>query len=87
MADPFQTYQPGLDAPASSAFAITPNDSTDLATSTRAIYVGTAGDLKATFINDTNPVTLKNVAVGEHPYRLKRVYATLTTAADLVGLD
>ena len=76
----------GVDSPASTAFAITPNDSTDLTTATRALYVGTAGNISVVLLADSAAVTLKNVAVGYHPLRVKRVRSTGTTAGDLVGL-
>lgn len=65
MSDPFQNHASGLDAPASSAFAITPGSS-DLAVFTRCIYVGTSGDLELTMI-DGSTATIKNAAVGYHP--------------------
>jgi hypothetical protein len=74
------------DAPASKAFAITPNDSTDLTVSTRAVYVGTAGNLSVILTDDSAAVTLTNCAVGYHPLKCKRVRATGTTATGLVGL-
>jgi hypothetical protein len=75
-----------LDAPASKAFAITPNDSTDLTTTARAIYVGTTGNLAVTLSGDSSSVTFTNVAAGYHPLRAKRVLATGTTASGLIGL-
>jgi hypothetical protein len=41
--DPFQPAVQGDVSPATQGFAITPNDSTDLATVVRAIYVGVGG--------------------------------------------
>lgn len=76
----------GVDSPASRAFAITPNDSTDLTTQTRALYVGTAGNLVVTLVGDSSSVTFSNVAAGYHPLRVKRVHATSTTATGLIGL-
>lgn len=83
MSDPFQNHASGLDAPASSAFAITPGSS-DLAVFTRCIYVGTSGDLELTMI-DGSTATIKNAAVGYHPLRVKKVTSG-TTASDIVGL-
>ena len=86
MADNFESYTPGLEAPASSGFAITPNDGADLATATRAIYVGGAGDIQLTFVGGTT-VTLTGLQAGvAYPFRASRVFSTSTTATGLVGL-
>lgn len=72
--------------PASSAVAITPDDDTDLTTTTRGIYVGTGGDLAVILADDTVAVTFANVASGiVYPLRVKRVMEA-STATDLVGL-
>ncbi|CDN42081.1 hypothetical protein [Paenibacillus sp. P22] len=74
-----------VEASAQGAAAITPNDSTDLAKVTRGLYVGTGGDIKITMA-DGSVVTRKNVAGGiTHPWAVKRIWATGTTAADLIG--
>ena len=65
--------------------AITPNDTTDLANVTKEIYVGVAGDIKIDLVT-SGTVTLKNVPAGRLKVRVKRVYATGTTATDLVAL-
>lgn len=73
---------------ARSASTITPNDSTALTFTTRAIYVGTGGDLTVVLVDDSNPVTFKNVASGQLlSVKAKQVKATGTTASNLVGLD
>ncbi|TQS73039.1 hypothetical protein ERN12_04500 [Rhodobacteraceae bacterium] len=87
MSDIFASLQPGLDAPASNGFVITPDDSTDLVTTTRGIYVGTSGDLQVTLVGDTAPVTFKNMTAGvAHPLRVARVHADQTTAQNLIAL-
>lgn len=71
-----------------SAWAITPNDSTDLVRSTRALYVGSAGDLKILLVDDTTPVTLVGVQAGTiYPLRIKRIYSAGTTAGSLIGFE
>ena len=75
--------QPTLDAPATGAFDITPNDSTDLSVLPRSLYVGTAGDLEV--IMDGTTVILVG-ASGFLPIRPSRVKSTNTTASDIVGL-
>lgn len=85
MTDKFGTFNDGLDSPASNAAALTPSDSTDLANVTRAVYVGTGGDLKVT-MRGGQTVTYKNLPQGiTKPIRVARVWATGTTAADLMG--
>jgi len=72
--------------PASNAVAITPNNSTDLATVTRGIYVGVSGDLKVDMFGGQT-VTFKDLAAGVlHPIRVKRVYQTGTDATDIIGV-
>lgn len=74
-------------SPAIGGFTITPNDSTDLVQITRGILVGTSGDLNVVLSGDDNTTLLKNVAAGVVlPLSAKRVYATSTTATDIVGL-
>lgn len=71
--------------PATHAFAITPSDGVDLSNWALALYVGGGGDVKVdTWGGET--VTFANVQPGVLPVRVKRVYATGTTATGLVGL-
>ena len=75
----------GLDSPYDNAAAITPSDSTDLGFVTRAIYVGQQGTLKVTMLGGGD-VTFN---CGQHlvlPIRATRVFATGTSANDLVAL-
>jgi hypothetical protein len=67
-------------------FAIVPDDDDFLPNVTRGLYVGTAGDVRVLGELDTVAVTLPNLAAGIwHPMRVLRVYATGTTATDIVG--
>lgn len=76
-----------VDGPATHAVAITPNNSTDLATAPRGIYIGVAGDLKVDMLGGETAVTFVGLAQGViYPLRVTRVYATGTTAASLIGL-
>lgn len=86
MVDNFASYGDGLDAPAHSAFAVTPSDTVDLAIATRAIYVGAAGDIKVDMVG-AGTVTFSAVPTGSVlPARVKRIYATGTTATTLIGV-
>ena len=74
-------------APATNAFAITPNDSTQLTFTTRAVYVGGAGNLVVRLSGDTANVTLVGVAAGTLlPIRAILVASTSTTATSIIGL-
>jgi hypothetical protein len=74
-----------IDAPALNAFAITPSDTVDLQNVARMLYVGTTGNIKlTTLLGDT--VTLLNVPVGILRCTAGRVFATGTTATNLVAL-
>ena len=86
MADFFATYTDGIAAPARTMFAITPSDSTDLTNTPKAIYVGTAGTISMIGVGDTVAVSLTVQSGAIIPVRAKRVNATGTTAAGLVGL-
>lgn len=86
MPDRFQTLSPGLEAPASDGFAITPHDTNALPEVTRALYVGGAGAISVILASGTS-LTLSGIAGGTIlPLRLRQVKATGTTATALVGL-
>ena len=70
--------------PVHDAAAVTPNDSTDLNEITTSIYIGTAGTLKVTMV-DGSVVTYGAIAAGRHPLRVKRVWATGTSATNIVA--
>ena len=86
MSEKYQGRADDIGAPARGGFAITTSDSADLLAETRAIYVGSAGDLVAVLASG-DEVTFVGLAGGTVlPVRAKRVKATGTTAGDLVGL-
>ncbi|MEI4473714.1 spike base protein, RCAP_Rcc01079 family [Frigidibacter sp. MR17.24] len=86
MADRFASHAPNLTAPASDGAALVPSDAAALAEATRAVYVGTGGDLHVRFVSGAD-VTLRNLAGGMiYPLRLNQVLATGTTATNLVAL-
>ncbi|WP_349294656.1 hypothetical protein ABEB22_21055 (plasmid) [Thioclava sp. 'Guangxiensis'] len=75
-----------LTGPGFDGFAITPDDGADLSQVTRGIYLGQAGDLRVTLAGGQT-VTFTNMAAGGiHGLRIRRVWASGTTAADMVGL-
>lgn len=84
--DNYSNFALGLESPAIGAFSITPSNDAELTYVTRYIYVGTAGHIKVTFVDDTE-VTLNNLIAGElHALRVKKVHSTGTTALTIVGL-
>ena len=84
--DPFATTASSLDSPARAAADVTPNDFADLATTSRAIYVGTGGNL-AVEMADGSAVTFAGVVAGSVlPLRVAKVRSTGTTAGGLIAL-
>lgn len=76
-------------APSRTAFAVSKSDTTDFLDSgvvPKALYVGDAGDIVVTMVDDSTDVTFKNVASGTIlPIRVRKVKAA-TTAANIVGM-
>ena len=86
MSEKYQGRADDITSPARGGFAITASDSTDLIVETRAIYVGSAGDLVAVLASG-DEVTFVGLAGGTVlPVRALRIKATGTSAGDLVGL-
>ena len=70
--------------PAESAVEITTSNTAEFAP-TRAVYVGTSGNLRVDIGGED--ITFAGVAAGvAHPLAVTRIYATGTTAADIVAL-
>lgn len=70
---------------AHSGATLTPSDSTELAV-TRGLYIGGAGDVKVDMAVQ-GTVTFVGVLAGSLlPIQVKRVYATGTTATNIVSL-
>ena len=84
MTDHFNTHATGLSDPVENATAVTPDDTNNLAVTTRALFVGTGGSLRVTLVSG-DIVTFPNMGAGWHPVRVIRVWATGTSAADIVG--
>ena len=84
--DRFDAYLSNLDSPAVNAVAVTPSDSVDLAIASRALYIGVSGDVRVDMQGGGAAVTFVGVPVGILPIRASRVYATSTTATNIVSL-
>ena len=73
--------------PAVSAVAVTPHDTTPLATGIcRALYIGVTGDVEVVMADGGTAVVFKAVPVGILPVRAQIVKATLTTATNILAL-
>ena len=84
--DLFKSFYTNLESPAEHMFEVTPNDSTELANATRAVYVGGAGDLKIKAVGGET-VTLVGVAAGSLlPLRVVQILSTGTTATSIVAM-
>lgn len=84
--DTFKKHTRSLTSPPEHAVVIQPQDGVDLSVVTRALYVGTSGDVAVRML-DGAVVTLANVPGGSMlPLRVDRVLATGTTAGAILGL-
>lgn len=88
MPDLYASESHAIDAPATKAFAITPDDNNDLPYVTRAIYTGKGGTMVCILAGDTADTVFTDLQPGSIlPVRVKRVKETGTTATmNLVGL-
>jgi hypothetical protein len=86
MTDTFSKHSRSLTSPPEEAASLVPDDAVPLGHVTRAVYVGTGGDLRVRMLKG-GVVTLAAVPGGALiPLRVAQIYATGTTASDLVGL-
>lgn len=85
MSDKFANYPSNLDSPAANAASVTPNDSIDLSTSSRSLWIGGEGNLSVVMVGGQT-VTFTALTVGWHPLRVARVLSTGTTATNIVAV-
>ncbi len=83
MTDRFENHLTGLRDPIETAVEVTPDDANDLAIVSRAIYIGTPGDIRVTMKNGS--IVTFSTGQGWHPIRVSRVWATGTTATAIVA--
>ena len=86
MADNFASHAVGMDGPAQGGATISPHPTNLLTDSTRAIYVGGAGDLSCEMVNGDIVTYFGLLAGAVYPFRVQRVFVAGTTATNLVGL-
>ena len=84
--DPFSSSTDSLIAPAQNAFAIIPHPSDDLPSFTKAIYVGSGGDVVLRAVGSDADVTFANVPSGTILPVRARALRDSSTATALVGL-
>ena len=89
--DPYRDEPVDYSAPAVDGAAVTPDNSNDLTISSRALWIGGAGDLKVTMKGMQGDagasITLVGVPAGTLlPLAVDRVWATGTTATNIVAL-
>lgn len=83
MVDTFDSHSTSITAPPSHAANVTPNDVADLAFVSRAIHIGTPGDVRVLTLGGQD-ITYKGLS-GTKVLRVTRVFATGTTATDIVA--
>ena len=74
-------------APAERCFSVTPSDTEALPFATKALFVGTGGDVTLRSVNGAEDVTFRNLPdAAVIDVRVSAVRATGTSAADIVAL-
>lgn len=78
---------PHSNDPARSAFAIIASDTVLIpGDGTRSIMVTVTGDITATFLDDSKPITIVALQPGVvYPFAIKQLWTT-TTASGVIGL-
>jgi hypothetical protein len=76
---------PTTNGTALSAIDVVPHDVNEIPR-TKRIYVGVAGDVKALLSENTIPVVFKALPVGFHDISAKVIWATGTTATDILAI-
>ena len=85
--DNFSRQQTLTGDPATNAVLITPDDATDLVSVSRAVYVGTTGNMKVT-MQDSGTVLFTGIPAGTVlPIRVTRIWSTTTTASTIIALS
>jgi len=83
MVDTFDSHATSITAPPSHAEPVTPSDTSDLPFVSRAIYVGTPGDVQV--ITQGGQTVIYKALSGTKVLRVVRVMASGTTAADIIA--
>lgn len=84
---PFTNRSASRVDPLRAALTVQPSDTEDLGIESRALLLGAGGDVRLT-LADGDTITLKGLRDGVlYPLAIRRVWATGTTAADIVVLS
>jgi len=84
--DTFGLFKIGLESPCVHAAAVTPSDANDLTVTTRALFVGGAGNVEVIMAGGETVVFTGVVAGSILPIRVSRVKAGSTTATNIMAL-
>ena len=86
--DLYRHHDRPISAQSRKGYTITPSDTVDLPTYAKALYIGGPGDVKVILVDDADdaPFVFKNHPIGYCPAQGRRVFATGTTATDIVAL-
>lgn len=78
-----QITSPDANGTANDGAEVTPSDGSDLPVLAEALYIGTAGDLH--FVTSAGTELTRPVVAGIFPFKVKKVFATGTTATGLTA--
>jgi hypothetical protein len=85
--NPFEYSADSVSSPARNCIAVVPSDAVELTVVTKALYVGTGGNVVVRSLDGVIDITFANVPTGTIlPIRARAVRATGTTASQIVGL-
>jgi len=85
MPDLFADSISGLESPAANIAAVTPSDTVDLPSASRALNVAVEGTVRVTTVSGTTGTVFVS-AGGAFPIRCRRIWATGTSATGIVAL-
>lgn len=87
MSETYAKQYDRVESPSRKAVEITPDDNNDLATWSKALYIGGGGNIEVQLVDDSGPTTFIAVPTGTVlPIRAKRIFSTGTTATFIVAL-
>jgi hypothetical protein len=75
-----------LTPPGYGVVEVTPHDTNNLTSPSRGLYIGTAGDVKIMAVNGSIATFIGAASGSVLPIQAKRVYATGTTATNIVAI-
>lgn len=85
MADKFKTHRESLNSPPTDVIVVTPSDIDDLAQVSRGLNVAQSGTVRVSTLSGT----LADITIAAgivFPVRVKRIWATGTTATGILAL-